>query len=538
MPYLSDYGLEGDEMEMCKEELQKWISARVKKQLLSTGVLEKYNLLLSLLNKREDQATQLLKLCKSVAVCEAIVKKQYSLLGWEYRDIDSEDDNQGDKDDETEGPGNTSPVQGLSSPAAKPLLLNLVDRENSSIRGFVKLKRKPVVVLKKLPYTQIKPLLRPPPQGPSSDVESFSDADSDTHWEPEKDSSDSDCSISSFNSGSKKRRKIERKETHPAKPQESTSTNAKSKVTSAPKASSISNAKDNIKKSSATKTDAKSNTKKDDVEKSSAVKAEAKSNTKEDTAVTSTPAANTKIVTPSSKKSLCQSSVVATNTPVSILQGKLCVNMNVLARKKPTRWLEGKILELIQTDDKLRYKVGFEKGRKIVSGHHIALTSTPNVDELKVGDRVVLKCGDNPSRFIPGILAELPNRKNRMRFLVFADDRTPHYVGLPKFRQVFGQMKDPLDDIPDGVHKDFIKEYMASLPFPVQTSYRVGQTLNAEFEGFLQKCEVVQIDNSLIRVLFQKDQHKEWIYRGSMRLEHIISMKNMRLQKESSKQTD
>ncbi|XP_060915933.1 histone-lysine N-methyltransferase SETDB1-A [Labrus mixtus] len=519
MPYLSDYGLEGDEMEMCKEELQQWIRGRVKKQLLSTGVLEKYNLLLSLLNKREDQATQLLKLCKSVAVCEAIVKKQYSLLGWEYRDIDSEDDNHSDKDDETEGPGNTSPVQGLSSLAAKPLLLNLVDKENSSIRGFVKLKRKPVVVLKKLPYIQIKPLLRPPPQGPSSDVESFSDADSDTHWEPEKDSSDSDCSISSYNSGSKKRRKIEQKETRPAKPQESTSTNAKSKATSAPKASSISNAKDNIKKSSA-------------------VKAEAKSNAEEATAVTSTPAANTKIVTPSSKKSLCQSSVVATNTPVSVLQGKLCVNMNVLARKKPTRWLEGKILELIQTDDKLRYKVGFENGRKIVSGHHIALTSTPNVDELKVGDRVVLKCGDNPSRFVPGILAELPNRKNRMRFLVFADDHTPHYVGLPKFRQVFGQMKDPLDDIPDGVHKDFIKEYMASLPFPVQTSYRVGQTLNAEFEGFLQKCEVVQIDNSLIRVLFQKDQHKEWIYRGSMRLEHIITMKNMRLQKESSKQTD
>lgn len=29
--------------------------------------------------------------CRSVATCEALVKNQYSLLGWEYRDADSED---------------------------------------------------------------------------------------------------------------------------------------------------------------------------------------------------------------------------------------------------------------------------------------------------------------------------------------------------------------------------------------------------------------------------------------------------------------
>lgn len=29
--------------------------------------------------------------CRSVARCEALVKKQYSLLGWEYRNTDSDD---------------------------------------------------------------------------------------------------------------------------------------------------------------------------------------------------------------------------------------------------------------------------------------------------------------------------------------------------------------------------------------------------------------------------------------------------------------
>ncbi|KAM6974355.1 histone-lysine N-methyltransferase SETDB1-B-like [Tautogolabrus adspersus] len=207
--------------------------------------------------------------------------------------------------------------------------------------------------------------------------------------------------------------------------------------------------------------------------------------------------------------------------------------MNVLARKKTTRWLEGKILEIIPTDGRLRYKVGFEKGRKIVSGHHIALNCTPKVEELEVGCRVVIKCGATLSNFFSGILAELPNRKNRMRFLVFADDHTPHYVGLPKLRKVFRPLKNPLDDIPDGAHKDFLKVYLESLPFPPQTSYRVGQMLNAEFEGVQQKCEVVEIDSSLIRVVFQKDQHKELLYRGSMRLEHMINMRNMQLKRDS-----
>lgn len=37
---------------------------------------------------------------RSVAACEGIVRKQYSLLGWEYRDTDSDDDDD-DEEDET-----------------------------------------------------------------------------------------------------------------------------------------------------------------------------------------------------------------------------------------------------------------------------------------------------------------------------------------------------------------------------------------------------------------------------------------------------
>ena len=46
--------------------------------------------------------------CRSVTACEAIVKKQYSLLGWEYRDTDSDDD-----DDNINGCGKMQIIESM-----------------------------------------------------------------------------------------------------------------------------------------------------------------------------------------------------------------------------------------------------------------------------------------------------------------------------------------------------------------------------------------------------------------------------------------
>lgn len=52
-------------MEMSKDELQRWIRERVKKnRWISTDVLVTCNLLQSLLERREKQAAHLLKLCE------------------------------------------------------------------------------------------------------------------------------------------------------------------------------------------------------------------------------------------------------------------------------------------------------------------------------------------------------------------------------------------------------------------------------------------------------------------------------------------
>lgn len=209
---------------------------------------------------------------------------------------------------------------------------------------------------------------------------------------------------------------------------------------------------------------------------------------------------------------------------------ELKVDMMVLARKRSMRWQRGKIVDIVTREDgRLKYKVSFEeKGKSLVSGHHIAFDTTPKLEQLYVGARVVVRCQDNKFRFRPGVLSELPSRKNRLRFLVFLDDHTPVYVGLPLFHLVCRPQENVLDDIPDSPHKSFMTQYLKDWPYPHLTQYRVGQALNVELNGSQQRCEVQVVDCSIMQVIFLESQQKEWIHRGSMRLEHMARFLEMK----------
>ncbi|XP_069032783.1 histone-lysine N-methyltransferase SETDB1-B-like [Embiotoca jacksoni] len=212
------------------------------------------------------------------------------------------------------------------------------------------------------------------------------------------------------------------------------------------------------------------------------------------------------------------------------------VDMMVLAKKRTMRWQRGKILDIVTKEGgRLKYKVGYEeKGKRLVSGHHIAFDASPKLEQLFVGARVVIRSPNNKFRFRPGILAELPSRKNRLRFLVFLDDHTPVYVALPLLHLACRPLENVLDDIVDGPHKTFMKQYLKDWPYPHLTQYRVGQTLNAELNEVQQRCEVQVVDCSLIQVVFQENQQKEWIYRGSLRLEHMARFLELKETKENS----
>ncbi|XP_004073839.1 histone-lysine N-methyltransferase SETDB1-B [Oryzias latipes] len=209
--------------------------------------------------------------------------------------------------------------------------------------------------------------------------------------------------------------------------------------------------------------------------------------------------------------------------PSALAKEEVRVDMMVLARRRPLKWKRGKMVEIItKADGRVKYRVSFEeKGKCVVSGHHIAFDSRPKVEQLCVGARVVVRCQNNKFRFRPGILAELPSRKNQFRFLVFVDDHTPVYVGLPLFHLVCRPLEDVLADVPDGHHKCFMKQYLRDWPYPRTFKYGPGQHFTVELNGEMQRCQVAAVDCSLIQVVFEESQRREWIYRGSMRLQHF-----------------
>ncbi|XP_062291990.1 histone-lysine N-methyltransferase SETDB1-A-like [Scomber scombrus] len=491
-------------MEITKEELQMWIRDMVKNmKLISPDVLEKCNLLQSLLDMREEQAVNFLKLCESVMACEAIVKKQYALLGWEYRDTDSDDDD----DDNITGSG-TIPdsvhsetqvpcLQGTNGPTPlspkqqDSLNLNGENEEKSSLS----LKRELVVVLTRLPKCKIDALHPPTPQKQYSEHESLIKLESDIELKLEDDSYDFDhC----FSSASKRRRIDQNNE----KTAESNLTKTSIPQADGNTATKPAQANGNtvVKSESTTTSTPQASTSNDD---------------KINTGETSTPQGNRNT---NAKTDTTNTSLKPVNT-----NEKIYVGMNVLARKKIMSWKLGKLIEIVKKEDGgVKYKIHFEeKGKRLVSGHHIAFHRVPNVGQLYVGARVVVRCQDNEIQFRPGILAELPCRKNQSRFLVFTDDHTPVYVGLPLIHLVCRPLKNALDDIPDSPHKYFMKKYLKAWPYPHLCQGRVGQFLNVELNGVLQRCKVQVVDSSLIQVVFQGDQHIEWIHRGSIRVENV-----------------
>lgn len=317
----------------------------------------------------------------------------------------------------------------------------------------IRLTKKAVVVVTKLPEYKISALRPPTPEQFYSEDESLSSSDSDMPGEPGRDSSDSEFCLSNKNTKEKIRKRV--KITHAS----CTSNNDLS--------------------------------------------------------------ADPVIIT--STQQVSQGNSDSIKIQPKLPEEEITVDMMVIARKKPLRWERGKIVEIITKDNgRVKYKVTFEeRGKSLVSAHHIAFDSPPKLAHLFVGARVVVRCQVNKYRFWPGILAELPSRSNRLRFMVFIDDHTPVYVGLPLLHLVYTQLNNPLEDVPESAHRIFMEQYLKSWPYPHLTQYRVGQNLNAELNGVQQRCEVLVVDGSLIQVIFHQNQYKEWIHRGSTRLEHM-----------------
>ncbi|XP_029919308.1 histone-lysine N-methyltransferase SETDB1-A-like isoform X2 [Myripristis murdjan] len=527
-------GSDGDEMEMTPKELQRWIRDKVKEsKLVDPQVLRTCHQLESVLQRREKQAAAFLQLCESVAECEAVIKKLHCQLGWEYRDSDSGDekidsmksainaDYEDVQDCDDLPPSTHEAVPGESANASNPAPPSL-QRQNGKTQeakgGSSSLKKTAVVVLAKLPAYKIRAACRRRSNLNYSSEEDLSNCGSDTQWEPNRDcidSSDSDWSSHSLVLKSNKKRERHRKTGKFSK-------NKKAKAS--PQANA--NANVNVKINT---TAPQGTTKTSDTEKVTPSQINTSVTEEAATKQTKTTATLNAELDGLVVSSVSQAQPSHTTKPASDLpELEIKVNMKVLAMRKTCGWKRGKIVAIVtKADGKVKYKVDFEeKARVLVSGHHIAFDMVPAMKRLYIGARVVATHNPNNQQlFSSGILGEMPTRMNRMRLLVFLDNHKPLYVGLPYLYLVCRPLKDVCEDIPDISHRNFIRQYLHVWPFPPLTLYKVGQTINVEHEGTLKKCEVKVIDSSLIQVVFQDDQHEEWIYRGSTRLEHIANIK-------------
>ncbi|CAL8298168.1 unnamed protein product [Lota lota] len=528
--------MESDEdvMEITQEALQNWIRKEVKKsKMVDLSAEQRCQLLLE---KRDKQRAGLVKLTQSVADCEVVIQQLYSLLGWDYRDEDSEDEEELQRKLPAMGSNSMGETSASRNDAdgdpecGKEMgipPISLPQRDGGRGRTYSSHqpissspRRRPVVVLKRLPAHEIHSALCP--QSPTlHDIGGCSD---DVHNDDDykngvgdvDENTDDDDVID-------KERGLATGCDYDSSSEDSWNGMA-TVCTRKTKTLSQISAKDNkakIKSKSVT------------AERQNGEQSDAPHNgmatVHHDAPMSAEPQSCGIAVS-----SISQSCTPITSpNPPTLPEQKIELNMKVLARRKTRKWLPGKIVEIIPKErgEGFKYKVSLENsGRILVSGHHLAFENTPPLLRLYVGARVVTRYRKDKPFFYSGILGELPSRRNRMRFLVFFDDHTPTYVGLPFLHLVCRPLVDPWADISEDAHQRFIKEYLKVWPYPPIAHYFVDQKLNVDCEGVQRACEVLHIDCSLMRVLFKHSGHKEWIYRGSMRLEHMVNM-NKVLQK-------
>ncbi|XP_061107841.1 histone-lysine N-methyltransferase SETDB1-B [Conger conger] len=219
------------------------------------------------------------------------------------------------------------------------------------------------------------------------------------------------------------------------------------------------------------------------------------------------------------------------NTPTqpnpSLKEDALHLDMSILGKKRTKTWHRGTLIAITPVGLGFKYKVKFEnKGKSLLSGNHVAFDYHPTLERLYVGARVVAKYKDgNQVWLYAGIVAEMPNSKNRMRFLIFFDDGYASYVSLPELYPVCRPLKKTWEDIEDGSCRDFIEEYITAYPNRPMVLLKAGQLIKTEWEGTWWKSRVEEVDGSLVKILFLDDKRSEWIYRGSTRLEPMFNLK-------------
>ncbi|TRY65109.1 hypothetical protein DNTS_009666 [Danionella cerebrum] len=190
--------------------------------------------------------------------------------------------------------------------------------------------------------------------------------------------------------------------------------------------------------------------------------------------------------------------------PAPYTEITLKVGTLVLGKKKHSSWSKGTVKEIQTEDNGQKYIVEFKKGKKMtLPSNLVAVFKSPVLKDLRVGSRVV--CG----------MKEEKNFSYKAGVLV---------------QKVWREIKDKS-------LRNQVKEYIEVYPNPISVVLRIGQDTKVERNGQFESSKVLQLDGSLIQISFMEDNHIEWVYKGSDRLEHIVKIKK-RLKKQKTTNSD
>ncbi|WAR03493.1 LOW QUALITY PROTEIN: SETB1-like protein [Mya arenaria] len=174
----------------------------------------------------------------------------------------------------------------------------------------------------------------------------------------------------------------------------------------------------------------------------------------------------------------------------------------VLARRYGDVWQKAEIMDINKPATTIcdrKFKVRFEQKRvvKMLVSKHVAFLESINKPVL-VGTRIIALYKDDESNeaFYAGIIAEAPNGRNELRYLVFFDDGYAQYCSSKEIHKVFYQSRNVWEDIhPDS--QDFVKDYLAQYPERPMVRLHKGQTVKTEWKGKWWTAKVEEVDASL-----------------------------------------
>lgn len=233
-----------------------------------------------------------------------------------------------------------------------------------------------------------------------------------------------------------------------------------------------------------------------------------------------------------------------------VFRPTICVNEHYYAVKTKAiaSWVPCKVIEEAESYPVgiKAYKIKFTKFTKYpmfrtVIGKHMAYYDPPSV-RLPIGSRVIayfdatsLSRGKEkmliPSAFYPGIIAEPLKQSNKFRYLIFYDDGYFQYVSHKDVRLVCQASENVWEDVHhqsrEFIH-NYLTQYAVNRPM-VQT--QKGQSMLVDYNGKWIYARVIDVDCSLVQMLFEGQSRSEWIYRGSTRLGPVYKESNNLAQK-------